>query len=135
MARRADKWRIAVRVLAGFALVLLSFAHKPAFSKTLGPAAAADYLLPDGEFADICFGTDGVDHGAGQDKAPKIAPVCEACRLTGSVLLPSPPQESAPAENGNWLAKAPVIKTEMAFTPLWLLPPSRGPPTFVVTFS
>ncbi|MCA1405079.1 hypothetical protein I6F26_11950 [Ensifer sp. IC3342] len=135
MARRVEKWRIAVRLIAAFALVFLSFAHKPAFSKTLGPAATADYLLPDGTFADICFGTDGVDHDAGQDKAPQIAPVCEACRLAGSVLLPAPPQESAPAERGNWLAKAPVIKAEAALTPLRLLPPSRGPPTAVVSFS
>ncbi|WEX89551.1 hypothetical protein PZN02_003377 [Sinorhizobium garamanticum] len=135
MARRVDKWRIAVRVLAAFALVFLSFAHKPAFSKTLGPAAAADYLLPDGTFADICFGTDGVDHDAGQDEAPKIAPICEACRLSGSVLLPEPPQESTPAENGSWLAKATVIKIEVALAPLRLLPPSRGPPTSLVTFS
>ncbi|MDK1373003.1 MULTISPECIES: hypothetical protein [unclassified Sinorhizobium] len=135
MARRVEKWRMAVRVLAAFALVFLSFAHKPAFPKTLGPAAAAEYLLPDGTFADICFGTDGVDHDAGQEKAPTIAPVCEACRLAGSVLLPAPPQESAAAENGNWLAKAPVIKTEVALPLLRLLPPSRGPPTAVVTFS
>ncbi|WP_331374378.1 hypothetical protein [Sinorhizobium chiapasense] len=135
MARRVDKWRVAVRVLAAFALVFLSFAHKPAFPKTLGPAAAADYLLPDGTFADICFGTNGLDHDAGRDKAPAIAPICEACRLAGSVLLPTPPEESAPAENGNWLAKTPVIKTEVALPPLRLLPPSRGPPTAVVTAS
>ncbi|WFU49180.1 hypothetical protein [Sinorhizobium terangae] len=135
MARRVDKWRVSVRMLAAFALVFLSFAHKPAFSKTLAPTAAADYLLPDGTFADICFGTDGVNHDAGQSKAPNIAPVCEACRLAGSVLLPAPPQESTPAENGNWLTKAAVIKTEAALTPLRLLPPSRGPPTSVVTFS
>lgn len=135
MAGRVDKWRIAVRVLVAFALVFLSFAHKPAASKTLGPAAVADYLLPDGTFADICFGTEGVDHSAGKDKAPKLAPVCEACRLAGSVLLPAPPEESTPAENGTWVAKAPVIKTEVALTPLRLLPPPRGPPTSVVTLS
>ncbi|MBP1882037.1 hypothetical protein [Sinorhizobium mexicanum] len=135
MARRVDKWRIAVRVLTAFALVFLSFAHKPAFPKTLGPEDAAEYLLPDGTFADICFGTDGVDHDAGQEKAPKIAPVCEACRLAGSVMLPAPPQESAPADNGNWLVQAPAIKTEVALPLFRLLPPSRGPPTAVVSFS
>ncbi|MCZ4092795.1 hypothetical protein [Sinorhizobium psoraleae] len=135
MARRVDKWRIAVRVLAAFALVFLSFAHKPALSKAPNPAVAADYLLPDGTFADICFGTEGIDHDTGQDKSSGIAPICEACRLAGSVLLPAPPEQGAPAENGNWLAKAPIGNAEVALAPLRLLPPSRGPPTFVVTFS
>jgi hypothetical protein len=128
MIGRGIKWRMAVRLVTAFALVLLSFAHKPALAKGLSPAVAAEYLLPDGTFADICFGTEGVDHDARDGKAPSIAPICEACRLAASILLPTPTDECMPAENGNWLAKAPIVEAEAALAPLRLLPPSRGPP-------
>ncbi|WEX75865.1 hypothetical protein PYH37_004116 [Sinorhizobium numidicum] len=126
MTGRRQTWRIAVRLLAAFALVFLSFAHKPALAKGPSRAIAADYLLPDGTFADICFGAQGVDHD--HDKPSSGPRVCEACRLAGSVLLPMPPEESEPAENGNWLAQAPIEEAAATLAPLRLLPPSRGPP-------
>ncbi|WP_018239796.1 hypothetical protein [Ensifer sp. BR816] len=124
MIGRRDRWRIAVRLLAAFALVLLSFAHKPVIGADA--ALAAEYRLPDGSFAEICFGTEGVDHGDG--KSPAIAPICEACRLSASVLVPEPPQASVPADRGDWLAESPVTEIQVALTPLRLLPPPRGPP-------
>ncbi|WP_037383471.1 hypothetical protein [Sinorhizobium americanum] len=126
MIGRRDRWRIAVRLLAAVALVFLSFAHKPSLVIGTNAALAAEYRLPDGSFAEICFGTEGVDHEDG--KAPALAPICEACRLAASVLLPEPPQASVPADKGNWLAVSPVTETQVALTPLRLLPPPRGPP-------
>ena len=127
MIGRGEKWTLAVRLLAAFALVLLSFAHTPVLAKSPNPAIAADYRLPDGTFADICFGTEGVDHDRGRDKAP-LAPVCEACRLAASILLPTPPDASLPVGNGRWLAKAPIVEAAATLEPPRLLPPSRGPP-------
>ncbi|TCN30416.1 hypothetical protein [Sinorhizobium americanum] len=125
MIGQREKWRIAVRLLAAVALVFLSFAHRPSLIGT-NAALAAEYRLPDGSFAEICFGTEGVDHEDG--KVPAVAPICEACRLAASVLLPDPPQASVPADKGNWLAVSPVTETQVALTPLRLLPPPRGPP-------
>ncbi|WP_324763348.1 hypothetical protein SO078_07675 [Sinorhizobium meliloti] len=128
MTGRERKWGIGVRLLAAFALLFLSFAHKPALAKAIGPAISAEYLLPDGTFADICFGTGGVDHDTGHGKASSSAPVCEACRLAASVLLPAAPDESSTAENGNWIAGTPIVAAEAVLLPLRLLPPPRGPP-------
>ncbi|MDX0455462.1 hypothetical protein GOC90_21785 [Sinorhizobium medicae] len=127
MTGRERKWGIAVRLLAAFALVFLSFAHRPALAEGISPAVAAEYVLPDGTFADVCFGADGVDLDTGHGKL-SFAPVCEACRLAASVLLPVAPDESLPARNGNWAAGTPIIVTEAVLLPLRLVPPPRGPP-------
>ncbi|PST24701.1 hypothetical protein C7U60_08755 [Mesorhizobium plurifarium] len=128
MTGRERKWGIAMRLLAAFALVFLSFAHKPVLAKRTGPAIAAEYLLPDGTFADICFGTGGVDRDGGHGSSSSFAPVCEACRLAACVFLPTAPDESVPAETGSWAAGTPIAVAEAVLLPLRLLPPSRGPP-------
>ncbi|CAN7308053.1 MULTISPECIES: hypothetical protein [Ensifer] len=124
MTRCKGHLRIAVRIVAAFALVFLSFAHKPAMAKSLTPAEIAAYQLPDGTIADICFGMDGIDNG----KSPSMAPVCEACRLAVAALLPTPPQHSERAETGNWLADLHRAQDEITVRHLRLLPPPRGPP-------
>ncbi|AWM25053.1 hypothetical protein N181_14180 [Sinorhizobium fredii USDA 205] len=126
MIGQRDRWRIAVRLLAAIALVLLSFAHKPSLALRADAALAAEYRLPDGSYAEICFGTDGVDHQG--EKSPAIAPICEVCRLAASVLVPEPPQASVPADAGNWRAEQPLTEIQVAPAPLRLLPPPRGPP-------
>ncbi|OAP42540.1 hypothetical protein AU381_15250 [Sinorhizobium glycinis] len=126
MIGQLDRWRTAVRLLAAIALVFLSFAHRPVLAIAADRALAAEYRLPDGSFADICFGTDGVGHDG--EKSPLISPICEACRLAASVLLPEPPQTSVPADTGNRLVKPPVMDIQVALAPLRLLPPPRGPP-------
>lgn len=127
MTGRDGKFGIAVRLIAVFALVFLSFAHKPLSAKTLTPAEIAAYQLPDGTVAEICFGMDGVDHDSG--KGQSMAPVCEACRLSGSILLPAPPVESLRADQGAWLIAPTLVASEAAHQHLRLLPPSRGPPS------
>lgn len=126
MIGRQGKLDIAVRLMAAFALVFLSFAHRPLAAKPLSPAEIASYQLPDGTIAEICFGMAGVDHEGGKGEAR--APVCEACRLSGSVLLPSPPQESTRAETGAWRVSTVLAEADTTTRHLRLLPPSRGPP-------
>ncbi|ACP25318.1 hypothetical protein NGR_c15500 [Sinorhizobium fredii NGR234] len=126
MIGQRDRWRIAVRLLAAIGLVFLSFAHKPALALGAEAALAAEYRLPDGSFAEICFGAEGVDHQG--SKSPAIAPICDACRLAASVLIPQPPQASVPADNGNWRAEPPAFEVQFALAPMRLLPPPRGPP-------
>ncbi|NRP19058.1 hypothetical protein LPJGGPFB_02312 [Ensifer adhaerens] len=126
MTRCKGHLPIAVRIVAALALVFLSFAHKPAMAKSLPPGEIAAYQLPDGTIAEICFGTDGVDHDSG--KSQSMAPVCEACRLAGAALLPTPPQQSERAETGNWLAGSKQAHDDVAIKQVRLLPPPRGPP-------
>ncbi|RAS16152.1 hypothetical protein [Ensifer adhaerens] len=126
MTGRDGKFGIAVRLIAVFALVFLTFAHKPLSAKTLSPGEISAYQLPDGTIAEICFGMDGVDHESGKGQA--MAPVCEACRLSGSILLPAPPTESVRAETGAWQVSAAVAEYPTPHQHLRLLPPSRGPP-------
>ncbi|OCP03946.1 MULTISPECIES: hypothetical protein [unclassified Ensifer] len=126
MTGREGKFGVAVRLIAVFALVFLTFAHKPLSAKTLGPAEIAAYQLPDGTTAEICFGMDGVDHDSG--KGQSMAPVCEACRLSGSILLPVPPAESVRADTGEWQISPVFAESSALRQPLRLLPPSRGPP-------
>lgn len=126
MTRCKTHLPIAVRIVAAFALVFLSFAHKPAMAKSLTPAEIAAYQLPDGTIADICFGMDGIDHDSG--KSQSMAPVCEACRLAGAALLPTPSQQGGRSATGNWLANAQQTYDHPAIKPLRLLPPARGPP-------
>lgn len=128
MNGRGEKYGLAVRLFAAFALVFLSFAHKPALAQYANSAISAEYLLPDGTFADICFGTDGVGHDAGHGKRPARAPVCEACRLAASILLPAPPEEGQRVENGSWHAAPTVTAVQIDFAARRLLPPPRGPP-------
>ncbi|NRQ14749.1 hypothetical protein [Ensifer sesbaniae] len=126
MTGREGKFGIAVRLIAVFALVFLTFAHKPLSAKTLTPAEIAAYQLPDGTLAEICFGMDGVDHQRGKGRS--MAPVCEACRLSGAILLPVPPVENVRADTGTWLVSPILTENDAAHQRLRLLPPSRGPP-------
>ncbi|QFI66386.1 hypothetical protein EKH55_1512 [Sinorhizobium alkalisoli] len=130
MSGRGENLGIAVRLLAAFALLLLAFAHKPGVAQHASPALSAEYRLPDGAFADICFGTHGVDGGPQRGKAPAVAPVCEACRLAASILLPLPPKQSGPAVNGSWMASRPAVADQVTSVARRLLPPSRAPPAF-----
>ena len=127
MTRCKGHLPIAVRIVAAFALVFLSFAHKPAMAKSLTPAEIAAYQLPDGTIADICFGMDGIDHDSG--KSQSMAPVCEACRLAGAALLPTPLQQGDRSATGNWLANGQQTYDRPAVKPVRLLPPARGPPS------
>jgi hypothetical protein len=92
MTGRATGTGIALRIICALALLFLGLSHKM-------PVAAAQpdslaflqaYSLPDGSAPDLCTPSD-----AGRVKF--AAPDCDACRLSGSVLLPEPPQIAAVA--------------------------------------
>jgi hypothetical protein len=114
---------IILRIFCAMVFLSVGFGHRT-------PAAiAADvqslaYSLPDGSFADLCIADQGQKHA-------KPAGDCEACRLAGAVILPSPSDQS-------WLVSAfsslglvrPVAATERS---RYLLdrPRLRGPPLTV----
>lgn len=128
MFRRAERLRMAVRLVAAFALLFLSFAHESSFASAPNPAVSAEYRLPDGTFADICFGAVGIDHHDGEKHVPSVPPVCEVCRLAVSILLPAPPDEGWLIQDGNWVAAPPVAAAQVTVAHPGLLPPVRGPP-------
>lgn len=78
---------IALRILCAAALLCLGFAHKPVFAHPADDPASSYYLLPDGTFADLCI--DNIVHGKPQKSW--LGAGCESCRLSASVLLPTPP--------------------------------------------
>ncbi|URK87704.1 hypothetical protein LP421_07570 [Rhizobium sp. RCAM05350] len=125
MARAGRQMRVTVRVLSALALLFLSFAHQPALARQISPSIAADYLLPDGTIGDICFGMDGVDdkeHGSSHEG---LAPVCDYCRLSASVLLPAPAGEGYLVIRSAFLVSIPPdFKTLLVSQPR-LLPQSR----------
>ncbi len=125
MFRRAERFRMAVRLVAALALLFLSFAHESALANASNPAVSAEYRLPDGTFADICFGAGGIDD---HDGGKHVPPVCEACRLAKSALLPAPPDEGGLIQDGNWVKTPPVAAAQVTVADRGLLPPVRGPP-------
>lgn len=81
--------QFGVRILCALALLLVGFAHTPPAigSHGLSPSELAEFVLPDGTLPVLCLpsedgSTKKTDHVGKQG--------CEACRLSASVLLPSP---------------------------------------------
>lgn len=130
MARAGRQWQMTVRVLSALALLFLSLAHQPAFARQLAPEMVANFLLPDGTIADICFGSDGVDDHNDPHNAPHegVVPLCDYCRLAASIALPSPPSDAYLILRVAALAESktdfPAIFVEYPRT----LPQSRAPP-------
>jgi hypothetical protein len=117
-----EQW--AVRIVCALALVFVGFAHQvPALADDdLGPVALARYVLPDGTVPTLCVTvTDdtGKEHG-------KIAHLhgCEACRISASVLLPTP--ADAVGAHVGFVAAAELPRRAEAFH-RQLFPPNTGP--------
>lgn len=74
-------------MFCALSLLLVAFAHKPLLSSAAASGYVgvdiADYVLPDGTLPDLCLGGE-------EDGHHFIAGHCEACRIFGSVDLPSP---------------------------------------------
>ncbi|WP_276118232.1 DUF2946 family protein [Pararhizobium qamdonense] len=131
MARAGRQIRVAVRVLSALALLFLSFAHQPAFARQITPSIAAQYMLPDGTTGDICFSLDGVngkDHGSSHQG---LAPVCDYCRLSASVLLPAPAGEGYLVIRTAFHVSIPVEYAAVFVPNPRLLPQSRAPPVLL----
>ncbi len=69
------------------ALVLLGLAHRPVASPApqLSPQEIAALTLPDGTLPELCLPSED-----GKGKAHAATSDCEACRISATVLLPTP---------------------------------------------
>lgn len=75
-----------LRIFCAMVFLSLGFAHRaPAAIATNAQSAA--YSLPDGTFADLCIADQGRAHANPSGD-------CEACRLAGTVVLPTPTDQS-----------------------------------------
>jgi hypothetical protein len=110
-----------VRLICVIALVMVGFAHKPAAAEPVSLRFAA-YILPDGTLPTLCV----TDNGS-----PKSDPGgvlhdhgCDACRLSGAILMPEPPLLGAQAVAFSTVMRAVerVYRLKLA-----LYPPSSGP--------
>lgn len=120
-------WGAWLRILCAVALFCVGFAHKPPV--LAAPAIPAEdlsqYILPDGTFPVLCLpgqADDGKSHSHG------LGSGCEACRLSASTILPSPP-ETAGERIRSTLAVLLPPRIEAFYRQLF--PPNaspRGPP-------
>ncbi|NBN63620.1 hypothetical protein [Pannonibacter tanglangensis] len=100
LARGLAALPVLMRIACALALVVLAYGHRPVAQtsaviqspqQVLRSAAGVDlsaYVLPDGSLPVLCHALAPDTHN--QDKAAP-GPACEACRLSASVALPSPP--------------------------------------------
>lgn len=109
-----------LRILCAFALMSLSFAHKP--PQVMAAAYATMSLqLPDGTYADMCVGDAAAKH-------PLLRQYCEVCALSSSAMLPFPTGESWLLSQFSGLANDPVAATERPTVLSVERPRSRAPP-------
>lgn len=116
--RYRPRWNVAARALVALALVLVAFAHRPLGMSGLADAAA--YALPDGSPQVICTTTAG-DQGTG---GTLHAPVCDACLVCGSILVPAPAAPKAPAAV---VSVALAVPRTLPFVERAAWPPSAPP--------
>jgi hypothetical protein len=115
----------AVRVVCAIALMAIGFGHRvpvlaaPAYA----PAEIALYTLPDGTLSELCL-TGHEDSGKGHAQAP----TCDACRIAGDCLVPTPADVT-----GARIAFVPAFDLRVSIEGAYrkLFPPNaspRGPP-------
>lgn len=120
MRRSWFRWSVALRILCAVAFMSIGMAHKTPESYA-GIERSQSYQLPDGSYADLCFGDHGVKH------VTPSAP-CDACRLVAGVLLPLPdldaglPSKSSSIDASKPLAAFVIVSVEIE------APRVRGPP-------
>jgi hypothetical protein len=118
-----------LRMACAMALLCVGFAHQaPAFANgAFIPAELAVYVLPDGTLPVICI----ADTGSRAHSHDKVhAHGCEACRISSSVLLPSPGADTV-ARLRIETATAIVVSGEVSTrTPLSPGRGARAPPRF-----
>ncbi|MBE1437567.1 hypothetical protein H4S14_001305 [Agrobacterium vitis] len=113
---------VLIRAFCVMALLCLGFAHKTP-QVYAASIEAATLQLPDGTYADLCVAEKGIKH-------PVANPVCDACIISASTLLPTP-------NGGEWLlehfasvAHPWVFSAATLAGSLTPLARSRGPPVF-----
>ncbi|PCK87809.1 hypothetical protein CPT32_07115 [Rhizobium sophoriradicis] len=126
MRQNGLKATLFLRMLCALSLLLLGFAHQAPQAVASDGYDAAAYMLPDGSFASLCV---TVKDTSGKTVAFK--PNCEACRLSASVILPTP-------DAGSWLERklaslinAPIETSAVAGASAVSRANSRAPPVLI----
>ncbi len=121
MRKYGYDWQLAVRMLCALALVFVAFAHQPVIAAPSDQIDLAAYTLPDGTVPVLCL------PGSGDQDPHKSAyhgNSCEACRLSASFILATPPHSGG-------LKVEPVrslaIKREAVLIARSLYPPAAPP--------
>ena len=107
-------------MLCALALVVASFAHRPAFAASEAVSAAVHF--PDGSVGSNCFGDEG------KAKSGVASAGCAFCRIGGAIVPPAPAQtfvSCALLPDGGMPPPAEARPPRQAFLPN---APLRGPP-------
>jgi hypothetical protein len=123
MRQTGLKATLFLRMLCALSLALLGLAHQAPKAVASEGYDAAAYVLPDGTFASLCITVKEAD-----GKTFAFKSNCEACRLSASVILPTP-------DAGSWLERkfaslinAPIETSAVAGASAVSRPNSRAPP-------
>ncbi|ACM40214.1 MULTISPECIES: hypothetical protein [Rhizobium/Agrobacterium group] len=127
MAATASDMAKLVRIICAIALLCVGFSHKtPVIESVIPLSEVASYTLPDGTLPVLCLPTQDDN---GKHHSHDLGTGCEACRITASIVLPTPADS---------IGQAIVVATEIHI-PIrreafyrQLFPPNaspRGPPT------
>lgn len=122
MAQRISRLAAAIRLIAALALLMIGFAHQPVVANPLALKFAA-YTLPDGTLPFFCLNDDG-SQPVKDSKGIVHDHSCDACRLSASVLMPTPPDLSG--RSLDLAAIRPVVEQDFRLART-LHPPNSGP--------
>jgi hypothetical protein len=126
MRQTGLKARLFLRMLSELSLLLLGLAHQAPQAVAAEGYDAAAYVLPDGTFASLCVTVKDAD-----GKTIAFKPNCEACRLSASVILPTPDADSWLERELTSLINAPIETSAVSGASAVWRPNSRAPPTLV----
>jgi hypothetical protein len=86
MTKTGQKAMLLLRMICAVSLLMLGLAHQaPQEISAELRYDAATYVLPDGTYASLCITFTDSD-----GKTVAFKPNCETCRLSASVILPTP---------------------------------------------
>ncbi|ANK85888.1 MULTISPECIES: hypothetical protein [Rhizobium] len=126
MRRTGLKATLFLRMLCALGLLLLGFAHQAPQAIASDGYDAAAYMLPDGTFASLC-----VTVKEAEGKTVGFKPNCEACRLSASVILPTPDACSWLERKLASLVNAPIEAAAVAGVSAVSRANSRAPPSLI----
>lgn len=117
-----------MRIVCALALLFLGLSHKMPVAADVSAATLAfnqAFALPDGTAPDLCV---PMQHG----KISYSSPECDACRLSGSVLLPQPPMLAAYALSHVEPSYSLPVQAAIAST-IIRSQSARGPPAAILS--
>lgn len=125
-----------IRILCVFALVMLSFAHKPVdinvplLQMTVKNDTASEPVfiryetMPDGSIVSICVSENSADADS-HHKNHNMMADCEACRISASFALMTPPATGGPVVNRDHSSS---VKRSAVLLPRSKIYPPAAPP-------